>query len=137
MTFLSRALLVIATVLLSHACYSAYEHASHISAITSRNRSPSSSIHPTASSSPAPTALPLDISIETVVSVVLICVGLVMDAEQLKPINWQVWAGQVEKESGGGGPFQGLENRVGFMDIRKQRKEFADWVREKGSAKGA
>ena len=24
----------------------------------------------------------------------------------------------MEKESGGGGPFQGLENRVGFMDIR-------------------
>ncbi|KAL8653482.1 MAG: hypothetical protein Q9226_003836 [Calogaya cf. arnoldii] len=135
MTLLSRALLIIGTVLLSHGCYSAYEHASYISAITSANRSPSSSIHPPASSSPTPTALPLDISIETVVSVVLICVGLVMGAEQLKPINWRVWAGQVEKESGGGGPFQGLENRVGFMDIRTQRTEFADWIREKGSAK--
>ncbi|KAI4101908.1 MAG: hypothetical protein LQ339_004798 [Xanthoria mediterranea] len=137
MTFLSRALLVIGTVLLSHACYSAYEHASHMSAITSRQHFPSSSVHSTASSLPAPTALPFDISIETVLSVALICVGLVMDAEQLKPIRWRVWAGQVEKESGGGGPFQGLENRVGFMDIRKQRKEFADWIRDKGNTKGA
>lgn len=131
-----------------------------MSAITSRQHFPSSSVHSTASSSPAPTALPFDISIETVLSVVLICAGLVMDAEQLKPIRWRVWAGQVEKESGGGGPFQGLENRVGFMDIRvrisyllrimgqlcgltlivlaqKQRKEFADWIRDKGNTKGA
>lgn len=131
-----------------------------MSAITSRQHFPSSSVHSTASSLPAPTALPFDISIETVLSVALICVGLVMDAEQLKPIRWRVWAGQVEKESGGGGPFQGLENRVGFMDIRvriscllrimgrlcgltlivlaqKQRKEFADWIRDKGNTKGA
>ncbi|KAL8671221.1 MAG: hypothetical protein Q9168_004275 [Polycauliona sp. 1 TL-2023] len=118
MTLLSRALLVVGTVLLSHACYSAYEHASYISALTSASRSVSPSTQSTASSSPTPSALPLDISIETIISVVLICVGLVMGAEQLKPINWRVWAGQVEKESGGGGPFQGLEHRVGFMDIR-------------------
>ena len=48
----------------------------------------------------------------------MICVGLVVGAEDLKPITWRVWAGNVERESGGGGPFQGLENRLGFVDIR-------------------
>lgn len=62
--------------------------------------------------------LPLDISLETVISVILICTGLVLGAEELKPIQWRVWAGKEERESGGGGPFQGLEERVGFMDIR-------------------
>ena len=41
-----------------------------------------------------------------------------LGAEELKPISWRVWAGQVERQSGGGGPFQGLEDRVGFVDIR-------------------
>ena len=49
---------------------------------------------------------------------VSICIGLVLGAEELKPINWRVWAGKVERESGGGGPFQGLEDRLGFVDIR-------------------
>lgn len=48
----------------------------------------------------------------------MICVGLVVGAEELKPITWRVWAGNVERESGGGGPFQGLEDRLGFVDIR-------------------
>lgn len=48
----------------------------------------------------------------------MICIGLVVGAEDLKPITWRVWAGQVERESGGGGPFQGLEDRLGFVDIR-------------------
>ena len=101
----------------SLSCYSAYEYATYVSVITSRSP-PSSSIRPAVPSSSALAVLPLDVSIETVVSVVLICVGLVMGAEQLKPINWRVWAGRAEVRSGGGGPFQGLENRVGFMDIR-------------------
>ena len=41
-----------------------------------------------------------------------------MGAEELKPIKWRVWGGKVERESGGGGPFQGLEERLGFVDIR-------------------
>lgn len=49
---------------------------------------------------------------------VFICIGLVLGAEELKPISWRVWAGKVERESGGGGPFQGLEDRLGFVDIR-------------------
>lgn len=31
-----------------------------------------------------------------------------------------------------GNPFKVLESRPGFVDIRKQRKEFAEWVREGG-----
>lgn len=48
----------------------------------------------------------------------MICVGLVVGAEDLKPITWRVWAGKVEREGGGGGPFHGLEDRLGFVDIR-------------------
>ena len=53
--------------------------------------------------------------------------GLVLGAEELKPISWRVWAGRIEREKEvgregkggvGGNPFQGLEERVGFMDIR-------------------
>lgn len=31
-----------------------------------------------------------------------------------------------------GNPFRVLESRPGFVDIRKQRREFAEWVREGG-----
>jgi hypothetical protein len=48
----------------------------------------------------------------------MICAGLVVGAEELKPITWRVWAGKVERENGGVGPFQGLEDRLGFVDIR-------------------
>ena len=101
------------TVLKLRRCYSAYEHsalhakASHQSTIDSPSTLQSFSI-----------GLPLDISIETILSVVFICFGLVLGAEELKPISWRLWAGKVERESGGGGPFQGLEDRFGFVDIR-------------------
>ncbi len=46
----------------------------------------------------------------------------------MKPIEWRVWAGEVErgrggvevKEGGGyvGNPFGGLEERSGFADVR-------------------
>lgn len=79
----------------------------------------SSTLGSTASSpSSAAASLPLDISLETIISVAFICVGLVLGAEELKPITWRVWAGKAERESGGGGPFQGLEERQGFVDIR-------------------
>jgi hypothetical protein len=39
--------------------------------------------------------------------------------------------GQVDKDYVGN-PFRVLESRPGFIDIRKQRKEFAEWVREGG-----
>lgn len=44
--------------------------------------------------------------------------GSVLGSEELKPISWRVWAGKVEREQGGAGPFAGLEDRWGFMDVR-------------------
>ena len=75
--------------------------------------------------------LPLDIKLETIISVSLACFGIVLGAEALKPISWSTWAGNIEKE-GAMNPYQGLEERVGFVDIRAKRKEFADWVRQQG-----
>ena len=51
----------------------------------------------------------------------LICVGLVLGAEELRPISWRVWAGRVQK--GKGQPGEGYEwleggKRKGFLDIR-------------------
>lgn len=62
----------------------------------------------------------------------------------LRPIEWRVWAEQIEKderrpkgkrvfENEGVAPinpFRWLEERKGFWDVRGKRKEFADWVRE-------
>ena len=82
-----------------------------------------------------PSTLPLDITLETLVAVLLIIVGIVVSAEQLKPISWKVWAGQIEREDGGRNPYRGLEERWGFLDIRSKRREFAEWVKERGSVK--
>ena len=41
--------------------------------------------------------------------------------EDLQPISWRVWAGKVEREGkrmGRVNPWAGLEERVGFVDIR-------------------
>ena len=100
-------------------CYSAYEHSSllsHASTTTSSSSPPSS--NPQSSNSQ-----PLDISLETIFSVALICIGLVTGMEELQPIAWRVWAGKVETEGNGmgmrrGGPWAGLEERMGFVDIR-------------------
>jgi membrane magnesium transporter 1 len=90
--------------------YSAHEYSSLYSRIHSAN---SSSIY----------ALPLDIRIETIVSVFLICFGLVAGADPLKPINWNVWAGKIEREGGARNPFRGLEERAAFLDIRVGHSE--------------
>lgn len=94
-------------------CYSAYEHSKFHEAYPR-----TSHLGPAASApTPAP-RIPLDISLETILSVFLVCVGLVLGAEELRPITWKVSAGKADRESGGGGPFQALEERLGFMDIR-------------------
>jgi hypothetical protein len=36
----------------------------------------------------------------------------------MKPISWNVWAGNIEREGGGANPYRGLEERAGFLDIR-------------------
>ncbi len=121
MAFLSKLCIALGLVFLAHAYvprqdvfavtngysrgYSAHEYSTFYSRIHSAN---TSTIY----------SLPLDIRIETIVSVFLICFGLVAGADALKPISWNVWAGNIEKEGGARNPFRGLEERAGFVDIR-------------------
>lgn len=88
-------------------------------------------------------SLPIDITIETIVATFVVCLGLVLGTPRLRPIRWRVWAGKIEREgeagftnSSGeverdyvGNPFRLLESRPGFVDIRKQRAEFAEWAK--------
>jgi len=73
------------------------------------------------------TSLPLDIKLETLFSVFSACLGLVLGSDSLKPISWSAWAGKIEKEGGGANPYRGLEERVGFMDIRV-RSCYGKWI---------
>lgn len=77
------------------------------------------------------------------VATLIICLGIVAGSDDLLPIRWDIWAGKIEREGeagflstgsnvdGGfrGSPFAVFESRLGFLDIRKQRQEFANWVR--------
>lgn len=120
---------------MKHSCYSAHEHSAlYAAALSSDLHTPSSSLN----------SLPIDISIETIVALFSVVVGLVLGTPSLRPIQWRVWAGKIEREgeygfmNGDGevakdyvgNPYKLLESRPGFVDIRKQRKEFAAWVRE-------
>ncbi|KAJ5482037.1 Magnesium transporter [Penicillium sp. IBT 31633x] len=110
MSFLSRVVTFFGLILLVHAGYSAHEHTVLHSNIAS-------------------TALPQDIILETLVSVLVVSIGLVLSAQKLKPISWREWAGEIERDGGARNPYLSLEERYGFWDIRAKRKEFADWVR--------
>lgn len=74
--------------------------------------------------------LPLDIKLETLTAVFLACFGLVLGSEPLRPIAWNVWAGNIEKQGGAANPFRVLEERPNYLDIRAKRKEFAEWARD-------
>ena len=108
---------------------------------------------PSSSLPPAPSAilprsldpkvnLPADITLETLFSAVLLCVGTVLSSPGLKPIQWNVWAGRLERNNGaremkevgvgGGNPYAALEETPGFLDIRAARKRFAEWIKEGG-----
>ena len=94
-------------------------------------------------SSATAVALPTDISIETIVATIVVCFGLILGAPNLRPIQWRVWAGKIEREGDAGfrtgsgeverdylgNPFRVLESRPGFVNIRKQRTDFAEWVK--------
>jgi hypothetical protein len=107
----------------------------------------------------AHTPLPLDISVELLVSILLLSAGIVAVSPQLKPIQWAKWAGKIEREGrhgegkwtregeeilSEGDPFAFLgfgkssgasgEGRRGFWDVRGKRNEYAQWVRS-GSKK--
>ena len=109
--------------------YSAWEH----------------SFLPTTPASPLPSStlprvidprvnLPLDITLETIFSVLLLCVGVVMSTRELQPIQWNAWAGRLERSKdarryegvgqGGGNPYARLEERTGFLDIREEQEGF-------------
>ncbi|PNY29291.1 Uncharacterized protein TCAP_00798, partial [Tolypocladium capitatum] len=139
MAWVSRSVTLAGLILLAHSCYSAQEHAALSSAFAKHALSQQ---HPGSS-------LPLDVCIETVVATLVICLGLVLGSQKLRPIQWHVWAGKIEREGDAGfldgsgevdqdyrgSPFGALESRPGFMDIRKQRREFAEWA--KGGNKGS
>jgi hypothetical protein len=90
--------------------------------------------------------LPIDIALETLFSVLLLCVGVVLSSPDLKPIQWSAWAGNLERskearilqEAGvaPGNPYAQLEDRPGFWDPRGARKAFGLWVTE-GSKAGS
>ncbi|XXG99070.1 hypothetical protein Hte_005404 [Hypoxylon texense] len=136
MTWISKLTTAFGLLLLADSCYSAYEHsllqthrAASLSSLTSHGGTA--------------TSLPIDITIETLVATFVVCLGMILGTSNLRPIQWRVWAGQIEREgeagftnSSGevdkdyvGNPFRLLESRPGFVDIRKQRKEFAEWVK--------
>ncbi|OIW34984.1 hypothetical protein CONLIGDRAFT_566376 [Coniochaeta ligniaria NRRL 30616] len=144
MTWISKTTTFFGLVLLAHACYSAQEHSALQSFRTT------SAVNP---SSPGTTAvsLPLDISLETLVATAIICFGLALGTPPLRPIQWRVWAGKIEREGEEGfmnadgevsrdyvgNPFKMLETRPGFVDIRRQKKDFAEWVRSSGEKQEA
>jgi len=70
------------------------------------------------------TALPQDIIVETLVSLVVVSLGLVLGAEKLKPISWSQWAGEIEKEGGARNPYSRLEERYSFWDVRVSSRPF-------------
>lgn len=124
--------------------YSAHEHSaltSHLLTTTTTTTTTAGAATGSSSPpSPPPTSLPLDIVLETLISLFALCVGLVLGAPALKPIAWRVWAadvdhGAVKKASDvggqtteadawetkeGDGGFGWLERggRKGFVDIR-------------------
>jgi len=128
MAILSALINTAGLALFVHAAYSSYEH----SLLTT--------------STATPTSIPTDIVVEALFSTVLLIFGVVLGSPDLRPIEWAAWAGEMEKDvrrpkgkkrfEGDGGAEGGgmgfLEDRKGFADIRTQRKEFADWVREGG-----
>ncbi|KAI0426805.1 magnesium transporter [Xylaria sp. FL1042] len=137
MTWISKSTTAFGLILLTHACYSAHEH----SALQSHRAASLSSLASIQSGTAS--SLPIDITIETIVATFIICLGLVSGTNQLRPIQWRVWAGKIEQEGEAGfknnsgevekdyvgNPFRLLESRPGFIDIRKQRSEFATWVK--------
>ncbi|GAB7348537.1 hypothetical protein MBLNU459_g6931t1 [Dothideomycetes sp. NU459] len=146
MGLVSNGLNLFGIVLLIHAVYSAHEHSllPAAAAPPSSSSSASSSSSSSSLASPQPTIdLPLDITLETLLSVLLLCLGVVLGSPALKPIQWRVWAGRIERDRAAkdaplaadglgprGNPYMALEERPGFLDIRGKRREFAQWVRE-------
>ncbi|KAG5990689.1 hypothetical protein E4U52_004347 [Claviceps spartinae] len=134
MTWVTRAVTSAGLVILAHSGYSAYEH---------------SAITPTLTASALGTrqttvALPIDIRLQTIFATLLICFGLVIASENLRPIRWHVWAGNFGRQGRAAlsnesrrldpnfleCPFTMLESRPAFLNIRRERREFARWAED-------
>ena len=77
----------------------------------------------------------MKIKIETVVSVLLLCLAVVLNSAEMKPVKWREWASKQERENprylhpflksvANTSTSNILENRPGFIDIRAKRTEF-------------
>ncbi|KAJ4296541.1 hypothetical protein N0V90_006586 [Kalmusia sp. IMI 367209] len=135
MAILGTALNAVGLIFLTHAVYSSHEHTATF----------------------AHTPLPLDITIELLVSILVLSVGIVTSSPQLKPIQWAKWGGKIQREGqhgegkwtregeellSEGDPFAFLgldagiggkgEGRRGFWDVRGKRKEYAEWMKSGG-----
>ncbi|KAK6530641.1 hypothetical protein TWF281_007480 [Arthrobotrys megalospora] len=136
----SKLLIAFSSLLLAHACYSAHEHSLLSTTATTPPTTPSSSSSPSTPGTPTTgSSLPLDITLETLISVSLLLVGIISSGWELKPISLRNYAGGVESgrvlvdgQVKRGGLFGGLEERPGFLDVRKQRKEFTEWMKVQG-----
>ncbi|KAF8420823.1 magnesium transporter [Tirmania nivea] len=126
----AKLLILLSSILLAHSVYSAHEH-THL--YSTRPPTLASTSSPTHSPNP-PHKLPLDIILETIISVSLLSIGIVLSGWDFRPIQWRKWAGQLEREKGQG-PYEFLESRLGFIDIRAKRSEFASWVKEHEATK--
>ncbi|KAF2131762.1 hypothetical protein P153DRAFT_429988 [Dothidotthia symphoricarpi CBS 119687] len=135
MAFLGTALNTMGALFLTHAVYSTHEH----------------------TASYAHTPLPNDITIELLLSILLLSTGIVLSFPRLKPIQYATWAGQLSSQGPRGegkytregeeiltesDPFSFLgldggiggtgEGRRGFWDVRGKRGEYAAWARSGG-----
>ncbi|RVD83700.1 uncharacterized protein DFL_005479 [Arthrobotrys flagrans] len=101
----SKLLIAFSSLLLAHACYSAHEH---------------SLLSTTTASETTTSTLPTDITLETLLSVSLLLVGIISSGWELKPISLRSYAGGVEsgrivvEGNRKGGLFGGLEERGGL-----------------------
>ncbi|KAF1953361.1 hypothetical protein CC80DRAFT_477844 [Byssothecium circinans] len=132
MAVFSTVLNAIGLLFLTHAVYSTHEH--------------------TTTTTTSHTPLPTDITLELLLSTLLLSAGIVLSSPALRPIHWAQWAGKMEREGRRGEGrwtregeevlsegdsfaflgFDGGEGRRGFWDVRAKRREYAGWVKGGG-----
>lgn len=97
-TLVRSALGVTGTVMLLHAGYSAFESLTYEKSLdpSSRLEIPLDVLFKVTSKTDN-----LQIRLETVVSVILLCLAVVFNSAELKPVKWREWTNQQEHESPG------------------------------------
>jgi hypothetical protein len=83
-------------LMLLHAGYSAFESLTYEKALD-----PSSQLEIPLDVRNESAILTLEIRLETVLSVVLLCLAVVLGAAELKPAKWREWTNQQERENPG------------------------------------